>query len=102
MAKTRRKCKIFKSKYCVAVSNASAALHLSVNSLKIKIHSMETHQILLQRPQTQSYSGDIDLVDICEEDYNLSIDYFKKYLEKKLEIDKTSKIVIPSIFRIIY
>lgn len=94
--------KYFKSKYCVAVSSASAALHLSVNSLKIKkpFYGVTSPNTFAATTNAIIHSGgDIDLVDICEEDYNLSIDYFKKYLEKKIRNrQKLPKIVIPVHF----
>ncbi len=85
--------KKFKSKYCSAVSNGTAALYLSIKSLKLKKNSK-----IIQSPNTffsSAYSiimNDLvpDFSDIENQTYNLDLNK----LEDKIKKDKKVKAII--------
>lgn len=83
----------FKSKYCVAVSNGTAALHLAIKSLDLKKKStIVTTPITFISTVSSILMNDCypDFVDINEKNYTLD----PNKLEKKLKSDKNISAVI--------
>ena len=81
------------AKYCVAVSSASAALHLSCIALNLKkpfygvtspITFVATVNAILNS------GGSFDLIDIEKEDFNIDPNEFLKFIRKKLKKKKTN------------
>ena len=90
------------AKYCVAVSSASAALHLSCIALNLKkpfygvtspITFVATVNAILNS------GGSFDLIDIEKEDFNIDPNEFLKFIRKKLKKTKPiPKLIIPVHF----
>tara|TARA_B100000902_G_scaffold399953_1_gene473931 strand:- start:1538 stop:2698 length:1161 start_codon:yes stop_codon:yes gene_type:complete len=83
----------FKSKYCVAVSNGTAALHLAIKSLNLEKKSkiVTTPITFISTVSSILMNNHVpEFVDINEENYNIDINK----LEKKLKDDKNISAVI--------
>ena len=91
-----------KAKYCVAVSSASAALHLSVMSLGFKkpFYGLTSPNTFVATTNAIIHSGGkVDLIDICRNNYNLSVKKFEEYVSKKIKNKQAlPKLVIPVHF----
>jgi UDP-4-amino-4,6-dideoxy-N-acetyl-beta-L-altrosamine transaminase len=89
------------SKFAVATNSATSALHISCMALDLKKsdYLWTSCNTFVASANCGVYCGaKIDLVDINPDDYNLSIDYLKKKLQKAKREKKLPKIIIPVHF----
>jgi len=90
--------KCFNSKYSVAVSSASAALHISCLALGIKKNDVvwTTPITFASTASSVLHCGaKIDFVDIDKETFNLSIEALKIKLDSAKKNNKLPKLLIP-------
>jgi len=81
-------CKYTKSKYAVAVSNCTAALHLSLKALGIKEHDeviIPDLTFVADASAILACNAKPVIADINENDFFLSISNLKKILQKVLK-----------------
>ena len=88
----------FKSKYAIAVSNATSALHLACLSLGVtKGDRVWTSTVtFVASANCAKYCGaEIDLVDIDKKSFNISITSLEEKLIHAKKVNKLPKVVIP-------
>tara|TARA_Y100000768_G_C23919143_1_gene653945 strand:- start:32 stop:1189 length:1158 start_codon:yes stop_codon:yes gene_type:complete len=94
--------KYFNVKYSIAVSSATAGLHLAIMSLKLEKNSIVFLPALtfVATANVCLYAGlKIELVDICKSDFNMNLDELEMKLSKLNKIDKKKrKLIIPVHF----
>lgn len=93
--------KFVDSNFAVAVNSATSALHISCMALDLRKddYLWTSCNTFVASANCGVYCGaKIDLIDINPDDYNLSIDYLKKKLQKAKEEKKLPKIIIPVHF----
>ncbi len=91
--------KYFRSKYCLAFSSATAALHVSIASLKLKKNSkaFTSAMTFVATPNTCLYNNlKPILIDIDNYDFNLDVNLLKKKLINQKKKEK--KLIIPVHF----
>jgi UDP-4-amino-4,6-dideoxy-N-acetyl-beta-L-altrosamine transaminase len=89
------------SNYSVAVNSATSALHISCMALNLKKNNFlwTSCNTFVASINCGIYCGaKVDLIDIDPQDYNLSIDFLKKKLQKAKIQRKLPKIIIPVHF----
>ena len=91
--------RFFGSKYCVAFSSATAALHVAIASLKLKKNSnaFTSAMTFVATPNSCIYNNlKPNLIDINEDDYNIDLDLLEQKLSKLKKRDK--KLILPVHF----
>jgi UDP-4-amino-4,6-dideoxy-N-acetyl-beta-L-altrosamine transaminase len=89
------------SKFCLAVSSGTAALHLAALALHLKPGSIAWTSPLtfVATANALRYSGaEVDFVDIDPETFNLSPVFFEQKLEKALQENRLPDVVVPVHF----
>ena len=94
--------KYFNVKFCVAVSSATAALHIAIKALNMKFHSKvyTSAMTFVATVNTCLYNNlDINLIDIDKENLNIDLKSLELKLSK-LSINKQreKKLIIPVHF----
>ncbi|MEG6616511.1 UDP-4-amino-4,6-dideoxy-N-acetyl-beta-L-altrosamine transaminase [Peptococcaceae bacterium 1198_IL3148] len=88
-------------KYAVAVSSATAALHIACMAANLKSGDIvwTTPNTFVASANCALYCGaDVDFVDIDNKTYNISIDELEQKLAKAKKKDKLPKAIIPVHF----
>ena len=91
----------FGSKYCIAVSNATAALHLACRSLGVEDGDIvwTTSLSFVATANAVRYCGaKVEFIDINSDTFNLSISQLQIRLDKAKSIGKLPKVLIPVHF----
>tara|TARA_B100000941_G_scaffold288291_1_gene264925 strand:+ start:1786 stop:2946 length:1161 start_codon:yes stop_codon:yes gene_type:complete len=94
--------KYFGSKYCVAVSSATAALHISITAMNLKKNSKSytSNMTFVATTNACLYNNlKIDLIDINLDNFNINLDQLEAKLEKLSPKEKKKKkLIIPVHF----
>ena len=93
--------KFVNSKYAVAVNSGTSALHIACMALDLKKNDYlwTSCNTFVASANCGIYCGaKVDLIDIDPDDYNLSINFLKKKLQKAKLEKKLPKIIIPVHF----
>ena len=91
--------KYFNSKYCVAVSSATAALHISIAALNLKKNSkvfLPTMTFVATANACIYNRLNLNLIDIDSNNFNIDFDILEKELSKESKREK--KLIIPVHF----
>ena len=93
--------KFVNSKFAVAVNSGTSALHIACMALDLKKNDYlwTSCNTFVASANCGIYCGaKVDLIDIDPDDYNLSINFLKKKLQKAKLEKKLPKIIIPVHF----
>ena len=94
--------KYFNVKYCVAVSSATAALHIAIKALNMKSNSKvyTSAMTFVATVNTCLYNNlDVNLIDIDKKDLNIDLKSLETKLSKLSKIkQKEKKLIIPVHF----